>query len=270
MGFAIAHFLYSDSPYFSIINKKDKLKWELYKIIKKFFFNKNSRYYHVESNDTRERLSKYLTCPINNIFTISNTFSSVYNNEITNKEQLLIKRDNNEFRFVCISAYYPHKNLEILNKVIPVLIEKGFDNIKFVLTLEQSDFNKIFSYIAKQKIINIGPIKIEICPQLYSECDGMFLPTLLECFSANYPEAMKMKIPIITSDLPFAHDVCGKAALYFDPLDEFSIADNIIKLVNNKDLRNELINKGTIQVLKFPNAEQRAQMYLDICERIIS
>ena len=74
---------------------------------------------------------------------------------------------------------------------------------------------------------------VENCPKLYNQADAMFLPTLLETFSASYPEAMKMERPILTSDLDFAKDICGDAALYFNPLDSYDIA-NKIKTINDR------------------------------------
>lgn len=38
------------------------------------------------------------------------------------------------------------------------------------------------------------------------------MPSLLECFTATYPEAMRMERPIVTTDLAFAQGLCGEAA----------------------------------------------------------
>ncbi|MFK2341775.1 glycosyltransferase [Bacteroides fragilis] len=81
---------------------------------------------------------------------------------------------------------------------------------------------------AKKSIVNLGIIDVSKCPQLYNECDALFLPTLLECFSANYVEAMKMRKPIVTSNLPFATNVCKNAALYFDPMNAHDIVEKFL------------------------------------------
>ena len=47
-------------------------------------------------------------------------------------------------------------------------------------------------------LLAVGGVDIRECPSLYEQCDFMFLPTLLECFSASYAEAMKMRRPILT------------------------------------------------------------------------
>ena len=75
-----------------------------------------------------------------------------------------------------------------------------------------------------------------IAPMCTAQSDAMLLPTMLECFSASYPEAMVMKKPVLTSDLSFARSICGNAAIYFNPFDPADIADKIIGLVNDKTL----------------------------------
>jgi glycosyltransferase involved in cell wall biosynthesis len=84
-----------------------------------------------------------------------------------------------------------------------------------VITLPVDVFKSIFNEKYYKYVYNLGPIPIPECASLYKECDAMFLPTLLECFSASYIEAMYMEKPIVTSDLDFAHTVCGNSALNF-------------------------------------------------------
>ena len=57
---------------------------------------------------------------------------------------------------------------------------------------------------------------ISECPSLYRQSTFAFQPTLLECFTATYPEAMRSGKPIVTPDLEFARGLCGGAAVYYD------------------------------------------------------
>ena len=79
---------------------------------------------------------------------------------------------------------------------------------------------------------------------------------------------MKMKRPILTSDLPFATTVCNKSALYFNPLDPSDISEKIIKIITDKELRNELIDNGIKQLESFNSSEERAKAYIIICKKI--
>ncbi len=60
-------------------------------------------------------------------------------------------------------------------------------------------------------LYNHGPVPVTDGPQLYQTCDFLLLPTILETFSGTYPEAMAMGLPIITTDLDFAHEICQDA-----------------------------------------------------------
>src|SRR5690606_1283167 len=143
-----------------------------------------------------------------------NTYGAQYENVGNGYSCKLPLKENNEFRFLLLSGYYAHKNIEILNDICEKLIKKQIQNIRFVLTLPNEEFNKVIKIKYRKLIYNVGPQKPVDCPKLYEECDAIFLPTLLECFSATYAEAMKMEVPIITPDMGFAHTVCGNAALY--------------------------------------------------------
>ena len=110
----------------------------------------------------------------------------------------------------------------------------------------------------------LGKVKIEDCPSLYNNCDFMFLPTLLECFSASYCEAMKMELPILTSDLDFARGICDKAAVYFDPTSVESIAECFINLSSDLNKQNDLVINGKNRLLSLDNFSQRAKKYIKI------
>ena len=157
-----------------------------------------------------------------------------------------------------------------MNQVIP-LLNDTLKNIKiiFVLTVDSKSFKYYLSEEAKKSIVNLGIIDVSKCPQLYNECDALFLPTLLECFSANYVEAMKMRKPIVTSNLPFATNVCKNAALYFDPMNAHDIVEKISLLVRNKQLYRNLCLEGDLVLKGFKTSQERAKSYLEICKSII-
>ncbi len=269
MGFAIPYFIYRESPYFKQIGLAEHVKWLLLSWMKKFFFLRNAAYYHVETADVKRRLSGYLSVSPEQIFTISNTCNAVYaaykENPVRKSEITL----PGSYNLLCLSAYYKHKNLEILNKVIPVLKSMGYQDVNFVLTLKPEIYEQLFTVEAKSQITNLGPLPVSDCPEVYSLVDAVFLPTLLECFSANYPEAMIMEKPVLTSDLGFAREICRDAALYFDPLHENDIAEKIIQLMNDEDLQKTLVENGKERLKDFDTAESRTRKYLDACGLIV-
>ena len=267
-GYAYPHYVYPESPFFNKISIFQRIKVKLFKAIHKYYFNKNGDFFVSETEDVSTRAIKHLGFKPQNVFTVSNTFNKYFNTFVPEKGQkLLPPKSLNEFRFLSLCSLAPHKNLEILNKVIP-LLKKSELNVKFVITVDESQFRKSFNDTAKESIINVGRIDVSKCPQLYYETDALFLPTLLECYTANYPEALKMGKPILTSDLSFATSICQKAALYFDPLNANDISSKIRELVLSENIREQLIQEGRSLIEQIPDAESRAKQYLEICNKI--
>ncbi|WP_394210635.1 glycosyltransferase [Enterovibrio calviensis] len=137
-------------------------------------------------------------------------------------------------KLLCLSVYFPHKNLEVFIPLAKQIKEKKLD-YKIVLTIDESQHRKVKDFLGQVKseglediIKNIGPVTMNNVPSLYKQCDALLLPTLLESFGLTYIEAMSNSVPILTSDFDFSRDVCGDVALYFDPFD----SDDILEKIN--------------------------------------
>lgn len=266
VGYNLPHYIYPESPFFNLIPITKKIKWRLKGIIIKYYFKRDSEYYVVQTDDVNKRLRTLIKKE--NVFTVSNTCNRYYYDPKIYPGKLP-PRNKDEFRLLLFSAYYHHKNFEIIPGIIDELSAGFKERIKFVVTLEKNIFEKVFPPEYHKYIFNIGPVKIEEGPSLYNECDAMFLPTLLECFSASYPEAMIMGKPIITTDLGFARSICGDAALYYSAIDASDAAKKIVELISNPKLQSELIAKGKERIKIFLKPGERAKEYLRICESIL-
>ena len=267
MGYNLPHYIYSDSSYFQIIPLKRELWWKSMKIYAKYIFKRDADALVVQTDDVKQRVKIFLSKK--NVFTVSNTISEHYlcPKKVAKK---LPNKVKNQFRLLTLSAWYPHKNLSIIPKVLDILIEREHTNIVFVVTLPKEDMAKLcLADKYEGQLLNIGPIKVEEGASLYQECDAMFLPTLLECFSASYAEAMKLHKPIITSDMGFAHTVCKEAALYVNPMDTNDIAAKIIELSTSYELQENLVKKGVERLQMFGTSQDRAKRYIQICQSLV-
>lgn len=265
-GFADGWCYNPNSLAFQQLSAKQKLRNKLI-VTRKNHEIKKADFLIVETENAKYKINKFLHIPTSEIFVVSNTYHPVYDEYRNNLEDRKNSIDET-FRLLVLSAFYPHKNLEIINNVIPLLKEKSEKKFTFYLTIKEEDFKNNFS--KSGYIINFGPQNIENCPELYNKSDALFLPTLLETFSANYPEAMIMRKPILTSDLDFAKDICRDAALYFDPLNPEDIANKIIQLTEDKELYISLVDNGKKQVLDFETSESRAKKYMNLFSKIVN
>ncbi|MBK8486686.1 MAG: glycosyltransferase [Bacteroidetes bacterium] len=266
IGYNLPHYIYFDSPFFKIISASEKLKWRFKGLLINYFFKRDADVLVVQTEDIKHRLAK--KWPYKKVTAVSNTYSASYDNPVIGNKKLP-ERKNDEFRLLTLSAWYKHKNLSIIIKLIDVMPPALLNRIRFVVTLPPSEFDLHFPKSYQSFILNVGPVSPVDGASLYAECDAMFLPTLLECFSASYAEAMAMKKPILTSDLGFAHTVCDEAALYFDPMNPQSIINAIASLIDNTKLKNTLIANGVRRLNYFGTAKQRAEQYLSICKEAI-
>lgn len=93
------------------------------------------------------------------------------------------------------------------------------------------------------------------------------LPSLYEGFGLPVVEAMKHGCPVITSNISSLPEAGGDAALYVDPEDVDDIAEKIVQLVKDKDLRKDLAEKGKKQAAKFSwekTAKETLKVLVDV------
>ncbi len=189
--------------------------------------------------------------------------------------QRLVPRDPSaRWTLLCLTRYYPHKNLEVLVPVARKLEELGSGG-RILLTLAADQHPRARSLLRRIEreglghvLVNIGPVPMSSIASLYSEVDGLLLPTLLESFSGTYVEAMHYGVPVFTSDMDFARDVCGDAAVYFDPKSPESIVEAVMNGLSNGALLERLAQRGRARVDRFPGWLQVCEMYVSLLERI--
>ncbi len=166
------------------------------------------------------------------------------------------------------AANYPHKNLKILNQICNILSSEYPEfNYIFYVTLKSKDFSQLH-FTGNKHICNLGVLSITEVAETYHSIDCLFLPTLQECVSASFIEAMYTMTPIITSDLHFIRHICETAAVYINPTDGYSIAKEIVLLSNDERKRQEWVNAGSNVLKKFGTPQSRANAYHKILEEI--
>lgn len=231
----------------SIVWERMNFSQTVVKRIKLSFFKSNIKYAtHViaQTNTMKNRLQKYYGLKNVDIIPLPVVHQAM--SKIGTKD---FKLPYQKHKFLYLTHYYPHKNLEIL---IPLAthIKKKSINCVFVITVdpgESIDGDRLLSQIRNEQleniIINLGSVPLNEIGNLYEQVDTLFMPTLLETFGMPYVEAMHNGKPILTSDIDFAHDICQNAALYFDPLDVISISDVITQHIDTASGKG-LVNAG--------------------------
>ena len=262
-GFARAQCLLLDSPYYKRMKRREFLKSEMERMVLTWAFRRCADVYFSENEFISERLRKILHGK--KVYTVTNYYNQVFDEKDRWSREITLPPFEGT-TLLTISANYPHKNLPIIVPTIRYLRERhpGF-RFRFVLTVTREQFGEVDDESAGN-VVFLGGVPLTECPNLYEQCDIVFSPTLLECFSAVYPEAMRMGKPIITTDLGFSHSLCGEAALYYDALSPEAFGKAIYRLACDKDLRDDLIRKGETQLKHYDNYEERARKLIGIVE----
>ncbi len=265
-GFNLPHYIYRDSPFFKRIPLWKRLRWRLKGALIRYYFRRDSDALVVQTDDVGVRARRWTG--LSHVYTVTNTYGGQYEKPVLEGHRVLPMREPEEKRFLMLSAWYAHKNFEIINGISAILDASMRRDLRFVVTLPTDIYERIFTAEARKRIYNIGPVGPDQCPSLYAECDFVFLPTLLECFSATYAEGMKMGKPILTSDLSFAHTVCGEAAMYFDPTDAGDAVAKMVELAEDGNLQEYMVAKGSERLSLLLSSEARAAKYLEICDQL--
>jgi len=267
VGFNRPLYIYPESPHVQELPLKRKAKLAAQRWLHCRYFRRDADALIVQTEDVNRRVRKLLGT--DRVYTVTNNHNGWYD-EPSEHPPRLPERGKDKFRFLTLTSYYPHKNLELIPEVIAAL--PGFlrGRIEFVLTLTEADYRQHIGAQVPSQVRLVGPVPPPECPALYRECDAMFLPTLAECFSASYPEAMKMEKPIVTTNLGFARTICEDAALYFAPGDAQSAAEQIRRLVGDTELQGNLRQRGRQRLAAFDTPARRAEKILDICQQLAS
>jgi glycosyltransferase involved in cell wall biosynthesis len=81
-------------------------------------------------------------------------------------------------------------------------------------------------------------------PAVFSMADLYLYPSNLEAFPIPLTEAMACGTPILTSNVNGLREIAGDAALLIDPSDTEGIANAMVRILSNAELRESLSYKG--------------------------
>jgi glycosyltransferase involved in cell wall biosynthesis len=167
------------------------------------------------------------------------------------------------------------KNILNLIKSFEILKEKyKIPHFLYLVGKKGHGHKEIFSYISKSKfkefIIYEGyVIEENRLIKIYSNCDVFVYISLYEGFGLPVLEAMKCEVPVVVSKRENFIEITKGAAKYVDPLNIEEITTEILKLINNKEEKEKLIEKSREIVKDFSwekTALQTYKIYKEILE----
>jgi glycosyltransferase involved in cell wall biosynthesis len=161
--------------------------------------------------------------------------------------------------FLFVGNIKPHKNLISLLRAFEIILKSRID-YKLVIIGKKEGFitgdNEVFTLVENNKILSENIIFTGYIENLelynyYKKASIFIFPSLYEGFGIPPLEAMICNCPVIASNLTAIPEICGNSVLYINALDPVDIAEKINLLIYDKNLCNELIQKGKLQINKF-------------------
>jgi len=146
---------------------------------------------------------------------------------------------------------YPHKNPSIL---IEALVKIPYLKLKIICA--RNYFTQRLEKLIKKNRLGtrvefLGYIPDEQFQKIYGKALALVHPSFMEGFSLTGLEAMALGCPVISSNNSCLPEIYQDSVLYFDPTNFNDLVEQIEKLYKSKDLRNQLIKLGYLQVKKY-------------------
>jgi glycosyltransferase involved in cell wall biosynthesis len=150
-------------------------------------------------------------------------------------------------RFLLYPAnLWPHKNHA---RLLRAFARAGAGDVDLVLTGQT--YGRELPGPASARVHHLGHLPFELLPALYRRATGLVFPSLFEGFGMPLVEAMASGCPVAAADRGAIAEVCGEAALAFDPTDEEAIADAIRRIVGDEGVRSRLRAAGLARAAEF-------------------
>lgn len=151
--------------------------------------------------------------------------------------------------FVFVGALIPRKNIARMLMAFDLFKKQDTQNIQFVLIGNRKWWTKniqqAYQNMHYQKdVIFISNMQTLELRQLYSAAKALVFVPYFEGFGIPILEAFNCDTAVITSNITSMPEVAGDAALQVDPFKVDDIADAMIKLSIDDQLRSQLIENG--------------------------
>ena len=125
--------------------------------------------------------------------------------------------------------------------------------------------DKIKRYIRKNGLENQVMIFHNVAtyelPVFYQEAEIFIYPSIFEGFGIPIIEALYSGTPVITTKYGCFVEAGGKFSKYIDPENVEELGEAVKSIINNRDIRSEMIRKGLAYVKKFDAEKVTQDLY---------
>jgi glycosyltransferase involved in cell wall biosynthesis len=156
---------------------------------------------------------------------------------------------------LCVSTLHPHKNINRLVRAFR-RVYKQHPEFRLVIAgmygFQTTEVERTIIECGLGAHVHItGWIPREELLDLYHRAWAFVYPSTFEGFGMPVLEALAAAIPGAVSSIEPIRSIAGSAALAFDPLSEAEIAESLLRVLKEKDLRARLSEAGPQRASNF-------------------
>jgi glycosyltransferase involved in cell wall biosynthesis len=166
--------------------------------------------------------------------------------------------------FLAVGSANPSKNFDRLERAFEQMHDRRGVKLVIVGATDAGVFAAHAVGAPGSDVIRAGRVDDAALKALYQQATALVFPSLYEGFGLPPLEAMACACPVAASNAAAVPEVCGDAALYFDPASVDQISAAMQRLLDDPALRERLRQAGLLraQVFSWDQAAELLQAQL--------
>jgi glycosyltransferase involved in cell wall biosynthesis len=225
------------------------------------------------SESSKRDIIEVYNYPEENISVVYEGFEYVDNiDEVIDNDEGQNKRVQVDGDYILIvGAIEPKKNHIGLLKAYKILLDRGY-NIKLVIAgrrgwKNELIYDEIKKFQKKEMISVIHEVSDSELRRLYQNAFLFVFPSFYEGFGLPLLEASSHGLPVICSNVSSMPEVMGDSALYVNPYEPEDIAEKMMMVIDDSELRAKLVEKGRENLKRF-SWEKAASDLADVFRKV--
>ena len=224
------------------------------------------------SHFTCEELIKKLNIKNEKITVVYEASNKFIKNKKEEEKNLLEKYGIRNSFLLSVASPWKHKNIAGLISIYNELLQLG-DAPKLVIVghsvEKKPEIRQELQKLQKpENVIFTGYIEQSHLHIFYKNAFVFVFPSLYEGFGLPILEAMTYGVPVVSSNAASLPEVAGDAALLADPREQVGFAKQIRRILDNKQLRDELSRRGIERSSKF-SWEKCARETISVYKKVL-
>jgi glycosyltransferase involved in cell wall biosynthesis len=243
----------------NFVHRPDDLPWLIEKYYNYFFpkFARIAKRIATVSFYSKEDIARSFKINYDKIDVVYDGINQIFK-PLSEKEKIAVRKKytGGAEYFLFVGALHPRKNVSGLLNAFDAFKTDAPNNIKLIIVGgEMHKTGDIFETYknmrSKNDVIFTGRVPTDELHDLFGAALALTFVPFFEGFGIPVVEAMTAGVPVICSNTTSIPEVGGNAVIYADPMKIDQITNAMLKLANDKVLRQELIEKGFEQKNKF-------------------